>query len=205
MNNLTPRAQQILAQARKEAEAYNHNYIGTEHILLAMCREGQTIISDLLDPNKVVIDVISQVGKGPDEKVTHSLPYTPRVKKVLALAGKEAKALNNSYIGVYHLLIGLIEEGEGVAARVLKIHGLTYDKALALQLANDPTTPNIPTKFTPININAIPGKTVSEVITRTVEIKEATYGAGVGGSQETKQQLVLRFDDGTEFTFSYPR
>src|SRR5918996_1282575 len=86
MNNFTPRAQQVLALARKEADRFNHNYVGT----------------------------------GPETKMVGNVPYTPRVKKVLALAGKEAKALNHSYVGTEHILLGLLREGEGVAARVLK-------------------------------------------------------------------------------------
>ena len=125
MNNFTPRAQQVLALARKEADRFNHNYVGTEHLLLGLIKLGQGVaVNDLqkmgLDLETVRMEVEKQVGSGPDQKMVGNIPYTPRVKKVLALAGKEAKALNHSYVGTEHILLGLLREGEGVAARVLK-------------------------------------------------------------------------------------
>src|SRR5271156_1991045 len=125
MNNFTPRAQQVLALARKEADRFNHNYVGTEHLLLGLIKLGQGVAVNVLqklglDLETVRIEVEKQVGSGPDTKMVGNIPYTPRVKKVLALAGKEAKALNHSYVGTEHLLLGLLREGEGVAARVLK-------------------------------------------------------------------------------------
>src|SRR5437773_11731999 len=125
MNNFTPRAQQVLALARKEADRFNHNYVGTEHLLLGLVKLGQGVAVNVLqkiglDLETVRMEVEKQVGSGPETKMVGSVPYTPRVKKVLALAGKEAKALNHSYVGTEHILLGLLREGEGVAARVLK-------------------------------------------------------------------------------------
>jgi len=125
MNNFTPRAQQVLALARKEADRFNHNYVGTEHLLLGLIKLGQGVAVNVLqkmglDLETVRMEVEKQVGSGPDQKMVGNIPYTPRVKKVLALAGKEAKALNHSYVGTEHILLGLLREGEGVAARVLK-------------------------------------------------------------------------------------
>ncbi len=125
MNNFTPRAQQVLALARKEADRFHHNYVGTEHILLGLIKLGQGVAVSVLqkmglDLGTVRNAVEKQVGMGPEGKPTGNIPYTPRVKKVLALAGKEAKALNHSYVGTEHILLGLLREGEGVAARVLK-------------------------------------------------------------------------------------
>ena len=125
MNNFTPRAQQVLALARKEADRFNHNYVGTEHLLLGLIKLGQGVAVNVLqklglDLETVRIEVEKQVGSGPDTKMSGNIPYTPRVKKVLALAGKEAKALNHSYVGTEHILLGLLREGDGVAARVLK-------------------------------------------------------------------------------------
>ncbi len=125
MNNFTPRAQQVLALAKKETERFHHNYIGTEHLLLGLINLGQGVAVNVLqkmglDLETVRKEVEKQVGSGPESKPTGNTPYTPRVKKVLALAGKEAKALNHSYVGTEHLLLGLLREGEGVAARVLK-------------------------------------------------------------------------------------
>ena len=125
MNNFTPRAQQVLALARKEADRFNHNYVGTEHLLLGLIKLGQGVAVNVLqkmglDLETVRMEVEKQVGTGPETKMVGNIPYTPRVKKVLALAGKEAKALNHSYVGTEHILLGLLREGEGVAARVLK-------------------------------------------------------------------------------------
>ncbi len=125
MNNFTPRAQQVLALARKEADRFHHNYVGTEHILLGLIKLGQGVAVSVLqkmglDLGTVRNAVEKQVGMGAEGKPTGNIPYTPRVKKVLALAGKEAKALNHSYVGTEHILLGLLREGEGVAARVLK-------------------------------------------------------------------------------------
>ena len=125
MNNFTPRAQQVLALSRKEADRFHHNYVGTEHLLLGLINLGQGVAVNVLqkmglDLQTVRTAVEKQVGTGPESKPSGNIPYTPRVKKVLALAGKEAKALNHSYVGTEHILLGLLREGEGVAARVLK-------------------------------------------------------------------------------------
>ena len=124
MNNFTPRAQQVLALARKEADRFNHNYIGTEHVLLGLIKLGQGVAVSVLqrmglDLESVRMEVEKEVGTGPDTKSSTNIPYTPRVKKVLALANKEAKQLNHSYVGTEHILLGLLREGEGMAARVL--------------------------------------------------------------------------------------
>ena len=124
-NNFTPRAQQVLALARKEADRFNHNFVGTEHLLLGLIKLGQGVAVNVLqklglDLETVRLEVEKQVGTGPDQKMMGNIPYTPRVKKVLALAQKEAKALNHTYVGTEHILLGLLREGDGVAARVLK-------------------------------------------------------------------------------------
>ena len=134
MNNFTPRAQQVLSLARKEADRFHHNYVGTEHLLLGLIKLGQGVdVSVLqrlgLDLETVRGAVEKQVGMGAEAKVQGSIPYTPRVKKVLALAGKEAKSLNHSYVGTEHLLLGLLREGEGVAARVLKSLDIDIERA----------------------------------------------------------------------------
>src|SRR5687767_13611196 len=125
MNNFTPRAQQVLALARKEADRFNHNFVGTEHLLLGLIKLGQGVAVNVLqklglDLETVRMEVEKQVGTGPDQKMIGNIPYTPRVKKVLALAAKEARALNHTYVGTEHILLGLLREGDGVAARVLK-------------------------------------------------------------------------------------
>src|SRR5256884_3899422 len=125
MNNFTPRAQQVLALARKEADRFNHNFVGTEHLLLGLIKLGQGVAVNVLqklglDLETVRMEVEKQVGTGPDQKMIGNIPYKPRGEKVLALASKEAKALNHTYVGTEHILLGLLREGDGVAARVLK-------------------------------------------------------------------------------------
>ncbi len=125
MNNFTPRAQQVLQLARKEADRFNHGYVGTEHLLLGLIALGQGVAVNVLqrmgiDLETVRLEVEKAVGVGPETKTMGNVPFTPRVKKVLALAGSEARALNHSYVGTEHILLGLLREGEGVAARVLK-------------------------------------------------------------------------------------
>ena len=125
MSNFTPRAQQVLALARKEADRFNHNFVGTEHLLLGLIKLGQGVAVNVLqkmglDLETVRLEVEKQVGTGPDQKQVGNIPYTPRVKKVLNLASKEAKQLQHTYVGTEHVLLGLLREGDGVAARVLK-------------------------------------------------------------------------------------
>ncbi len=125
MNNFTPRAQQVLALARKEADRFNHNFVGTEHLLLGLIKLAQGVAVNVLqkiglDLETVRMEVEKLVGTGPDQKMIGNIPYTPRVKKVLSLAAKEAKALSHTYVGTEHILLGLLREGDGVAARVLK-------------------------------------------------------------------------------------
>src|SRR5450755_805261 len=125
MSNFTPRAQQVLALARKEADRFNHNFVGTEHLLLGLIKLGQGVAVNVLqsmgiDLETVRLEVEKQVGTGPDQKMIGNIPYTPRVKKVIALAQKEAKNLNHTYVGTEHLLLGLLREGDGVAAKVLR-------------------------------------------------------------------------------------
>src|SRR5919107_5798599 len=125
MNNFTPRAQQVLALARKEADRFNHNFVGTDHLFLGLIKLGQGVAVNVLqkiglDLETVRMEVEKLVGTGPDQKMIGNIPYTPRVKKVLSLAAKEAKALNHTYGGTEHILLGLLREGDGVAARVLK-------------------------------------------------------------------------------------
>ena len=133
MNNFTPRAQQVLALARKEADRFNHNYVGTEHLLLGLIKLGQGVAVNVLQKMGLDLETVRQeveklVGSGPENQMTGNIPYTPRVKKVLALAGKEAKALQHSYVGTEHILLGLLREGEGVASQVLKKLEIDLDR-----------------------------------------------------------------------------
>jgi ATP-dependent Clp protease ATP-binding subunit ClpC len=134
MSNFTPRAQQVLQLARKEADRFNHNVIGTEHLLLGLVKLGQGVAVNVLqkmglDLETVRMEVEKQVGTGPDQKVIGNIPYTPRVKKVLDLARREAKSLNHTYIGTEHILLGLLREGDGVAARILRSLDVDIEQA----------------------------------------------------------------------------
>ena len=132
LSNFTPRAQQVLAIARKEACRLNHNFVSTEHVLLGLLRFGQgTAFAVLrkmgLNPELVQREIEKALGAGHDQKIIGKIPYTPRVKKVLALAIKEAQALHQTYVGTEHILLGLLKEGDGVAARVLNNLGVNLD------------------------------------------------------------------------------
>ncbi len=134
MSNFTPRAQQVLALARKEADRLNHNFLGTEHLLLGLIKLGQGVAVNVLqgmgiDLETVRMEVEKQVGTGPDQKMIGNIPYTPRVKKVIALAQKEAKNLNHTYVGTEHLLLGLLREADGVAAKVLRALDVDIEEA----------------------------------------------------------------------------
>ncbi len=125
MNHFTPRAQQVLAFARREAKRFGHNYVGTEHLLLGLVKLGQgvavTALRNMgLDLERVRYEVEKHSAPGSDTQIEGDPPLTPRVRRVITLAAQEAKALNYSYIGTEHLLLGLLREGEGVAARVLR-------------------------------------------------------------------------------------
>ena len=126
MSNFTPRARQVLVLARKEAERFNHNYIGTEHLLLGILKLGHGVAVSVFErmghqPDALRREIESQVGPGEDSAtMPANIPYTPRVKKVLSLSQKEANNLSHSYVGTEHLLLGLLREGEGVASRVLQ-------------------------------------------------------------------------------------
>src|SRR3984885_12062699 len=134
MSNFTPRAQQVLALARKEADRLNHNFLGTEHLLLGLIKLGQGVAVNVLqkmglDLETVRMEVEKQTPSGPDQKMIGNIPYTPRVKKVIALAQKEAKNLNHTYVGTEHLLLGLLREGDGVAAKVLRALDVDIEEA----------------------------------------------------------------------------
>ena len=126
------RARRVLSLAQEEAQRFNHNYIGTEHILLGLVRETEGVAARVLanlgiDLNKVRSAVEFIIGRG-EKPVQGEIGLTPRAKKVVELAVDEARRMNHTYIGTEHLLIGLLREGEGVAAGVLESLGITLDK-----------------------------------------------------------------------------
>ncbi len=123
-SNFTPRAQRVIQLARKEADNFNHPYVGTEHLLLGLIALGEGVAVAVLEKmgvslESVRFEVEKAVGHGPETKTVGNLPFTPRSKKVLQLAVSEAQALHHTYVGTEHILLGLLREGEGVASRVL--------------------------------------------------------------------------------------
>ena len=132
--NFTPRAQRVVKLAQKEADAFNHPYVGTEHLLLGLIALGEGVAVNVLERmgvslEKVRLEVERAVGQGPETKTVGNIPFTPRSKKVLQLAMAEAQALNHTYVGTEHILLGLLHEGEGVAAQVLRSLGIDLDSA----------------------------------------------------------------------------
>jgi ATP-dependent Clp protease ATP-binding subunit ClpC len=135
--NFTERVRKVLAMAREEAERLRHEYVGTEHILLGLIREGEGVAAAVLQNLSVDLDEIQQkiedtVKKGKAAAATGpDLPYTSRAKKVLELAMAEARDLTHNYVGTEHLLLGLLREEKGIAAQVLTDAGINLDAARA--------------------------------------------------------------------------
>jgi ATP-dependent Clp protease ATP-binding subunit ClpC len=119
----TDRARRVVVLAQEEARMLNHNYIGTEHILLGLIHEGEGVAAKALESLGISLEAVRQqveeiIGQGQQAPSGH-IPFTPRAKKVLELSLREALQLGHNYIGTEHILLGLIREGEGVAARIL--------------------------------------------------------------------------------------
>jgi ATP-dependent Clp protease ATP-binding subunit ClpC len=124
-DRFTDRARKVMGLARQEAQRFNHDYIGTEHILLGLIQEGSGVAADVLknldvDPKRIRQEIEKLVSHGTTMVTMGQLPFTPRAKKVLELALEEASNLGHNYIGTEHLLLGLIREQEGIAAQVLQ-------------------------------------------------------------------------------------
>jgi len=129
----TDRARKVMALANQEAQRFNHEYIGTEHILLGLVKEGSGVGANVLknldvDLRKVRLEVEKLVKSGPDMVTMGKLPQTPRAKKVIEYAIEEARALNHNYVGTEHLLLGLLRENDGVAAQVMISLGLKLEE-----------------------------------------------------------------------------
>jgi ATP-dependent Clp protease ATP-binding subunit ClpC len=135
--SFTERVRKVLALSREEAARLHHEYVGTEHILLGLIREGQGIAVTALQNLGVGLDAIQQkieqtVKKGKAaQAIGRDLPYTSAGKKVLELAMRESRELEHGYVGTEHLLLGLLAEEKGIAAQVLESYGVTLEKARA--------------------------------------------------------------------------
>jgi hypothetical protein len=131
-DKFTDRARKVLTLAQDEAQRFNHNYIGTEHLLLGLVREGEGVAARVLENMNVELDRVRSatefiIGRG-DSPVVGEVGLTPRAKRVIELAIDEARRLGHNYIGTEHLLLGLVREGEGIAAGVLESLGVNLDK-----------------------------------------------------------------------------
>lgn len=130
------RARKVMQLANQEAQRFNHEYIGTEHILMGLAKEGSGVAVHVLDkfdigPVMIRTEVEKLVQRGPDMITMGKLPQTPRAKKVIEYAMEEARLLAHNYVGTEHILLGLIRENEGVAAHVLRNLGIDLDKTKA--------------------------------------------------------------------------
>src|SRR5690348_14278469 len=134
--NFTERVRNVLAMAREESVRLRHEYVGTEHILLGLIREGEGVAATALQNLEIDLDELQAgienvVKKGQAGNTGPDLPYTSRAKKVLELAMTEARELNHTYVGTEHLLLGLVREQNGIGAQVLIERGVTSDNARA--------------------------------------------------------------------------
>ena len=133
--NFTERVRKVLAMAREEAARLRHEYVGTEHILLGLLREGEGVAATVLqnlsaDLDDIQLKIEQVVKKGrPGQTTGPDLPYTSRAKKVLELSMEEARDLHHAYVGTEHILLGLLREERGIAAQVLVDAGVTLDRA----------------------------------------------------------------------------
>ena len=145
----TDRARRVVVWAQEEARTFNHNYIGTEHLLLGLIKEDEGLAAQVLRDLGLDIDVVRheldvRVGRGASQPKGH-IPFTPRAKKVLELSLREAMKLGHNYIGTEHVLLGLIREGEGVAAQIImtRVEGGLERVALAIQHAIGQAAPRL--------------------------------------------------------------
>ena len=203
----TERAQKVLALSQEEAVRLGHNNIGTEHILLGLVREGEGIAAKALqslglEVSKIQEEVEKLIGVG--KQPMQSIHYTPRAKKVVELSQDEARKLGHSYVGTEHILLGLIREGEGVAARVLNNLGVSLNKARqqVLQLLgsnesqagrqgrsgqqSNASTPTLDSLARDLTVSAKDGK-IDPVIGRAKEIERVIQVL----SRRTKNNPVL--------------
>lgn len=132
-NRFTERARKVIVLAKEEARRFNHDYIGTEHLLLGLIREGEGVAAAVLQKmglslESIRLEIEKLVQPGPSTQILGDIPFTPRSKKSLELAAEEARALGHNYIGTEHLLLGLLRESEGVASQVLLNLGLDLNR-----------------------------------------------------------------------------
>ncbi|WP_040953160.1 ATP-dependent protease ATP-binding subunit ClpC [Gorillibacterium massiliense] len=189
----TERAQKVLALAQEEAVRLGHNNIGTEHILLGLIREGEGIAAKALTAlglglEKIQDEVESLIGRGQEQPT--NIAYTPRAKKVIELSMDEARKLGHTYVGTEHILLGLIREGEGVAARVLNNLGISLNKArqqvLQLLGSSEAVSSN---HGTPTNVNTPTLDGLARDLTASA--KEGNVDPVIGRSKEIERVIQV--------------
>jgi ATP-dependent Clp protease ATP-binding subunit ClpA len=139
-DRFTDRARKVMALSQEEAKRFNHEYIGTEHLLLGLVKEGKGVASNALknldiDLRKVRLEVEKRIRSGPDMVASSVLTQTPRAKKVIEYAIEEARNLNHNYVGTEHLLLGLIRDPEGISGEVFMYLGLNIERARGAVIA----------------------------------------------------------------------
>ncbi|MGF9712538.1 ATP-dependent protease ATP-binding subunit ClpC [Paenibacillus naphthalenovorans] len=189
----TERAQKVLSLAQEEAVRLGHNNIGTEHILLGLIREGEGIAAKALIAlglglEKIQDEVESLIGRGQEQPT--NIAYTPRAKKVIELSMDEARKLGHTYVGTEHILLGLIREGEGVAARVLGNLGVSLNKArqqvLQLLGSSEVVSPN---HGSPANVNTPTLDGLARDL--TAYAKEGNLDPVIGRSKEIERVIQV--------------
>jgi prophage maintenance system killer protein len=180
----TDRARRAVHLAQEEARLLRHNYVGTEHLLLGLLYEGEGVAAQALGSLGISLQAVrgqveQLIGRGPTTPTGH-IPFTPRAKKVLELSLREALALGHNYIGTEHLLLGLVREGEGVAAQVLARFDADHARLRELVLglvADDCQEPGAPTRLVRVSV---PAELVeaAERLAEVRRLKEAAFDAG---------------------------
>jgi ATP-dependent Clp protease ATP-binding subunit ClpC len=185
----TDPARQVVVLAQEEARALQHNYIGTEHLLLGLLREERGLAARVLTSVGVTLELAREkvraiVGQGDDVAPTGQIPFTPRAKKVMELGLREAQAMNHDFIGTEHLLLGLAREGEGVAMRIAAELGTGAEsirretlRALGGIQPSVMTFGGGPTAFSPPRVH-LRGPSPAQLVTAWV-LGAATLGAGI--------------------------
>lgn len=189
----TERAQKVLALAQEEAVRLGHNNIGTEHILLGLIREGEGIAAKALlslglGLEKIQDEVESLIGRGQEQPT--NIAYTPRAKKVIELSMDEARKLGHTYVGTEHILLGLIREGEGVAARVLNNLGVSLNKARQQVLQLLGSSESVSAHHgTPSNVNTPTLDSLARDLTASA--KEGNIDPVIGRSKEIERVIQV--------------
>jgi ATP-dependent Clp protease ATP-binding subunit ClpA len=191
----TDRARRVMKLANREAQRFNHEYIGTEHILLGLIKEGSGVAAEVLQSRRIrladvrrEVEKIVQHGPGGEQVVMGRLPHTPRAKKVVEFSIEEARNLNHNYVGTEHLLLGLLREQDGVAAAVLTHFGLTFEDARAQVIGVLSRTP-LPQPIEPTPLNYEQFQLVRDRIRQLREQADALAAQDPAGAKRCRAEV----------------